>query len=134
MLKGEENMDTLMFSRDHIWVMFQEDQGIVSIGLTDYAQKKLGSIMFLNLPDIGDNLECGEVFGDVESIKTVTDLISPIAGEVLEVNEMLLDAPEQINSAPYANWLVRLKLADEGDSSKDALMDEDSYGRYTESL
>ena len=133
-MKGEENMDVLLFSRNHIWVMPQEDQGTVCIGLTDYAQGKLGAIMFLNLPDTGTKLEREEVFGDVESIKTVTDLFSPIAGEVLEINESLLDAPEQINSAPYESWLVRLKLTDEGGSLKDVLMDREAYERYTGTL
>lgn len=133
-MKGEENMDVLLFSRNHIWVMPQEDQGIVCIGLTDYAQEKLGAIMFLNLPDAGTKLERGEVFGDVESIKTVTDLFSPIAGEVLEINESLLDAPEQINSTPYESWFVRLKLTDEGDSLQDVLMDREAYERYTGTL
>ena len=110
-----------LFSKDHIWIL--ADEGTATIGITDYAQEKLGSIMFLNLPEVGDGISTGERFGDVESIKTVSDLISPVDGEVLKVNEDLVDEPDAINEDPYENWFIEVKVAS---LSRD-LMDEETY-------
>lgn len=128
-----------LFSKDHIWVLFQENGESESIksadrvgeqknrtatlGITDYAQKKLKSIMFLNLPDVDDELTISEKFGDVESIKTVSDLIAPLAGKVSKINEELVDDPSSINTAPYDCWLVEVEVTQLADD----LLDEESY-------
>ena len=88
-------MSIRMFSENHIWV--EENGGTLLLGITDHAQEKLGNIMFLNLPDVGTVLAKDEKFGDVESIKTVSDLLSPVDGEVVRINEELADEPERIN-------------------------------------
>lgn len=97
----------VMYSKSHEWVKFNED-GSTLIGLTDYAQHALGDIVFVNLPEIGDLVTTGESLGDVESVKAVSDIFSPISGEISEVNEGILDAPEQINSDPYGTWLIKV--------------------------
>ena len=88
----------LKYTKSHEWV--KEESGVWTIGLTDYAQSALGDLVFVNLPEAGDSVEAGEVFGDVESVKAVSDVYSPVTGEVEEINEELLDAPEKINGAP----------------------------------
>ena len=87
----------LKYTKSHEWV--KEEGGVWTIGLTDYAQSALGDLVFVNLPEAGDSVEAGEVFGDVESVKAVSDVYSPVTGEVEEINEELLDAPEKINGA-----------------------------------
>lgn len=121
-------MGKLLFSEQHVWVLV-EDDNTVKLGLSDYAQKKLGAIVFINLPEAGENLEKDVCFGDVESIKTVSDLISPVNGEVLAVNEEILDAPENINADPYANWLLEVRA-----ENLDELMDADAYAVFLEQL
>ena len=110
-----------LFSKHHIWVLKEGDTGI--LGITDHAQEKLKSIMFVNLPDTGDMISDGKRFGDIESIKTVSDLIAPVSGEVTDVNEELIDSPELLNDAPYDNWLIKVKNI----SSLEDLMDEETY-------
>ncbi len=114
-------MGNRLFSDKHIWI--DQDEAIVFIGITEYAQEKLGSIMFLNLPEVGEKVEIGERFGDIESIKTVSDLFSPIDGEVIKVNEDLVDEPERINEAPYDSWFIKVKTT----AILDDLMDEKTY-------
>jgi glycine cleavage system H protein len=94
------------YTKTHEWVRFLEG-GIVEIGLTDYAQEELGDIVFVNLPQAGDSLKSGVSFGDVESVKGVSDIFSPLDGVVKESNEALLSAPELINQSPYEAWLIR---------------------------
>lgn len=94
-------------SKKHIWIETNGD--IARIGLTDYAQSQLKAIMFANLADEGDQVEIGETFGDVESIKDVTDLISPVSGEVIAVNEDVCDEPSLINEEPYESWLIEVR-------------------------
>ena len=89
----------LRYARTHEWVKMEGDTAVV--GLSDYAQNELGDLVFVNLPEVGDQVDAGETFGDVESVKAVSDLNSPVTGTVTEVNEELLDAPELINSDPY---------------------------------
>ena len=120
------NFDEILFSPEHIWV--KKDKDSVLLGLSDYAQKKLKAIMFVNLPEEGDVLEIGEKFGDVESIKTVSDLISPISGKVIEINESAVDEPDMINEAPYESWLIRVSA----DELSDRLMDCKAYEEYKE--
>lgn len=97
----------LKYSKTHEWVEFTSDS-TATIGLTDFAQKKLGKLVFVNLPMVGDELSFEQTFGDVESVKAVSDVVSPVDGTVSEVNEELLDAPGMINDDPYGAWLVKV--------------------------
>jgi glycine cleavage system H protein len=98
--------ENLKFTKSHEWVK-SLDGGIVEIGLTDFAQSELGDIVFVNLPQAGDELKAGSTFADVESVKAVSDIYSPLNGTVKEANQQVLDHPESINSAPYESWLIR---------------------------
>jgi len=98
--------NNLKYTKSHEWV--KEFDGGVEIGLTDFAQSELGDLVFVNLPQVGDDVTAGETFADVESVKAVSDVYSPVSGVVAEVNEALLDSPEQINSDPYGAWLIRV--------------------------
>ena len=100
--------EELKYTRSHEWVKEEED-GTMLIGLTDYAQSELSDLVFVNLPEVGDELEAGEVFADVESVKAASDVYSPVSGTVAEINEELLDAPEKINEDPYGAWLVKVE-------------------------
>lgn len=113
-----------MFSKKHYWII--NDGDTVRIGFTDFLQEKLGAIMFINLPEKGSLITKGEVFGDVESQKTVMDLEAPVSGEVMEVNNSIIDEPYRINEQPYENWLIKVKA----DSIPDSLIDEDSYNKF----
>lgn len=117
----------LKYSKSHEWVKFQED-GSALIGLTDYAQDALGDLVFVNLPEAGDEVTAGEAFADVESVKAVSDVFSPVSGTVAEVNEELLDAPERLNEDPYGVWLVRV----ENITEQEELLDADAYIRFCE--
>ena len=121
-------MNNRLFSKTHIWVSGNEDT--VILGITDFAQEQLGSVMFLNLPDVGEKLKIGQPFGDIESIKTVSDLISPVEGEVLKINEELVDEPDLINDEPYNSWFVEVKVT----LLSDELMDEKAYLSQKEDL
>ena len=100
--------EELQYTKSHEWVRAREG-GLYEIGLTDYAQKELGDIVFVNLPDAGEALHTGESFADVESVKAVSDIYSPLDGEVVEINQTPLDSPEAINKTPYETWLIRAK-------------------------
>ncbi|NLZ67075.1 MAG: glycine cleavage system protein GcvH [Clostridiaceae bacterium] len=118
---------TLKYSKTHEWVR-EMDDGIIEIGITDFAQSELGSLVFVNLPEEGDEVESGEAFGDVESVKAVSDVISPVSGVVVEVNEVLLDHPEMINDSPYEAWMIRVSdITDE-----DELLDAEAYDLFCE--
>ena len=112
----------LKYSGTHEWVRFRED-GTAYIGITDYAQDQLGDLVFVNLPSVGDTLQAGEAFADVESVKAVSDVNAPVSGKVKEVNEALADAPEKMNEAPYDAWFV---LA-EDIADTDGLMTAEEY-------
>ena len=98
---------SLQYSRDHEWLSQEDD--IAVIGITDFAQHELGDVVFINLPEVGDEVTAGEAFGDVESVKAVSDLLSPVTGIVAEINEELLDSPELLNDDPYANWIIKVE-------------------------
>lgn len=98
----------LLYSKSHEWIDMHED-GTAYIGLTDYAQKALGDIVFVNLPEEGDEVTCGESFADVESVKAVSDVYSPLSGVTAEINEEILDAPEEINNDPYGAWFIKVR-------------------------
>ena len=97
----------MKYSKDHEWM--KEEDGVVVIGISDFAQDALGDVVFVNLPGEGDEVTAGEAFGDVESVKAVSDLVSPVTGTVCAVNEELLDEPEQLNKAPYDAWLIKVE-------------------------
>lgn len=99
--------ETFLYTESHEWVSFTED-GDAYVGITDYAQKELGDLVFVNLPGEGDSVVLGDAFGDVESVKAVSEIFSPLTGVVAAVNEALLDAPQQINEAPFKAWLIRV--------------------------
>ena len=120
--------EELRYSRSHEWVKKLED-GTVVIGLTDYAQDALGDLVFVNLPEEGDEVTAGEAFADVESVKAVSDVFSPVTGTVAEVNEALLDAPEMMNEDPYEAWLIR----EENHTEEQELLDADAYIEFYES-
>ena len=112
----------LRYTKSHEWILFADD-GTAKVGLTDHAQDALGDLVFVNLPQVGDTLTCGEALGDVESVKAVSDVYSPVSGTVKAVNEDLLDAPESINADPYGAWLVEV----EGISDREELLDAAAY-------
>ncbi len=114
--------DHLRYTKSHEWVLFADD-GTAKVGLTDHAQDALGDLVFVNLPQVGDSLTCGEALGDVESVKAVSDVYSPVTGTVKAVNEDLLDTPEAINSDPYGAWLVEV----EGITDQEELLDAAAY-------
>ena len=97
----------LQYSRDHEWLRMED--GIAVIGISDFAQSELGDVVFVNLPEVGDDTTAGEPFGDVESVKAVSDLVCPVTGTVCEVNEELLDAPEKLNEDPYGTWIIKVE-------------------------
>ena len=99
--------DELRYTRSHEWL--KEDGGVYTVGLTDFAQHSLGDIVFVNLPQEGDPVSAGEAFGDVESVKAVSDVISPVSGVVKAVNEELLDNPALVNEDPYDAWLIQVE-------------------------
>jgi glycine cleavage system H protein len=112
------------YTRDHEWIEVAGDRG--RVGITDYAQKQLGDVVFLELPEVGRKLSAGEQFGTVESVKAVSELYSPVAGEVVEVNAALTAKPEAINKDPYGEaWMIVLKIADPADVA--ALLDATAY-------
>ncbi|TOZ49569.1 glycine cleavage system protein GcvH [Staphylococcus pseudintermedius] len=114
----------LKYSKEHEWVKVEGNTAI--IGITDFAQSELGDIVFVELPEVEDELTEGETFGSVESVKTVSELYSPVSGKVVAVNENLEDAPEAVNETPYEEaWMVKVELKDE--SELDALLDAAGY-------
>ena len=114
--------DHLRYTKSHEWILFADD-GTSKVGLTDHAQEALGDLVFVNLPEVGDELTCGEALGDVESVKAVSDVYSPVSGTVKAVNEDLLDAPEAINADPYGAWLVEV----EDITDQEELLDAAAY-------
>ena len=123
--------DDLHYSKDHEWIRVEGDIG--TVGITDHAQNQLGDIVYVELPRVGDSLEAGGVFGQVESVKAANDLYSPVSGEVTELNETLNDDPEQVNKDPYgAAWMLRLRLKTAGEVDK--LMNAAEYEDYTKKI
>lgn len=116
----------LKFSKDHEWV--RQEGGKVYIGITNYAQLALGDIVFVDLPKQGVKLSAGDTLGVVESVKTASDVYSPVSGVVADINEELTDAPEKLNKEPYESWIAVLEQINTGEL--DQLMDEEEYGRY----
>ena len=116
--------DELYYTSDDEWVHAEDDA--ITLGVTDFAQQQLGDIVYVELPAVGDNLESGAAFGVIESVKAVSDLSTPIAGEVIAINDELVDQPEIINEECYgAGWIIKLKPADLDEL--ESLLDADSY-------
>jgi glycine cleavage system H protein len=119
--------EELFYTKEHEWVFIDGNKG--SIGITDHAQKELGDIVFVELPQVGDRFGADEPFGSVESVKAVSEVYCPVEGEVLAVNPKLVDAPELVNEDPYgAGWMVRIRVEDSVDTS--TLMSAAEYAEY----
>jgi glycine cleavage system H protein len=114
----------LLYSKSHEWVA--ERDGKARVGITDYAQHELGDIVFVNLPEVGDRAVKGERIADVESVKAVSDIFSPLSGTVYEINETAADSPEALNSDPYGTWLFAL----DGITGREELLDAGDYEKY----
>ena len=118
------------YSKDHEWIKVEGDRG--RVGITDYAQKQLGDVVFLELPEVGRSLKAGEQFGTVESVKAVSELYSPVTGEVVKVNADLVGKPEAINKDPHgAAWMIEVKIGDP--AALDALLDSAAYQALVDS-
>lgn len=119
--------ENLKYAKSHEWALL--DGETAKVGISDYAQDALGDIVFVNLPEVGDTVDAGEPFADVESVKAVSDIYSPVTGEVVAVNTELLDAPEAINGAPYDSWFIEVG----GVRDTSDLMDAAAYAQHVES-
>lgn len=115
-------MKKMLFTKTHEWVQFL-DETTIRVGLTDYAQGELGDLVFINLPEAGDEVSVSESFADVESVKAVSNVYSPVTGTISEVNEDLLDHPELVNESPYEAWFVEI----ENVSEQDEFLSEEEY-------
>lgn len=118
-----ETKSGLLYSNDHEWVRIEGEKAYV--GITDYAQHSLGEIVYVELPSIGDEIDAGDVFGVIESVKAASDSYLPVSGKVLEVNEALSDSPQLINEDPYGSWIVAVEITDK--ATLDNLMNEQEY-------
>lgn len=116
-------VEGLYYAESHEYVKIEGEYGYV--GITDYAQHELGNVVYVDMPDVDDEVEAGSDFGAVESVKAASDLISPVSGVVVEVNEALNDQPELVNADPYANWIIKVKLSDAAEVEN--LMDAEAY-------
>ena len=118
----------LRYSEDHEWVKVEGEVAV--IGISDFAQHELGDITYADLPEAGDEFEAGEEFGALESVKASSELLTPVSGKVVEVNEELIDAPEKINEDAYEAWIIKVEMTDP--SEVEALMDPAAYQAFTE--
>ena len=114
----------LKYTKDHEWMKMEGD--IAVIGISDFAQDALGDVVFINLPEVGDEVTAGESFGDVESVKAVSDVNSPVTGVIVEVNEELADSPENLNSDPYGSWIIKV----ENITATEELLDAAAYEAF----
>ncbi|HKJ91348.1 MAG TPA: glycine cleavage system protein GcvH [Oceanipulchritudo sp.] len=122
--------ENLKYTKDHEWVRAEED-GTLTVGVTDYAQSSLGDITFVELPEVDETFEAGDPFGVVESVKAASDLYMPVSGSVVAVNEALADTPETVNADPYGEaWMLRIKPDNAGDCAD--LMDAPAYGEIVD--
>ena len=121
-------IEGLYYSESHEYIRVEGDYGF--IGITDYAQNALGNVVYVDMPEVDDEVEAGEEFGAVESVKAASDLISPVSGTVVEVNEALEDQPELINQDAFGTWIIKVELKDK--SELDNLMDATAYTAFCE--
>ncbi len=124
-MKIKEN---IRYAESHEWVSL--DGEIATVGITDYAQHALGDIVYVDMPEVGDEVTAGEEFGAVESVKAASDLYSPVSGEVVEINEALEDEPGLINQDAFENWIMKVKVSDP--SEVEALLDAEAYSKICE--
>ena len=117
--------DDLKYTNEHEWVRLEGDTA--TVGITDFAQKQLGDVVFVELPATGTQVSQGQVFGTIESVKAVSELYAPLTGEVTEVNSGLGTHPEAVNSAPHDTWMIKIKLSNDSETS--ALLDSDAYNK-----
>lgn len=113
----------LQYTKDHEWIRVSGDTA--DIGITDYAQRQLGDVVFVELPEVGKTISAGESFGSIESVKAVSELFAPMTGEVVAVNPQLKEHPEAVNSAPHDTWMVKIRLSDP--AARGSLMDAAAY-------
>ena len=119
--------ENLHYSKDHEWVEVKD--GVATVGITDYAQHSLGDVVYVDLPRVGDNLASHEAFGSIESVKAVSEVFTPVAGEIVEVNDGLNDTPEAVNSDPYGvAWMIKLKM--ENALEADAMLNAAEYEEF----
>jgi glycine cleavage system H protein len=121
-------IEGLYYRESHEYVRVEGNTGF--IGITDYAQNALGNVVYVDMPDVDDEVKAGEEFGAVESVKAASDLISPVSGTVVEVNEALDDQPELVNQDAFANWIIKVEISDKGEL--DNLMDAKAYAAFCE--
>ena len=121
-------LENLRYSDSHEWVSL--DGEVATVGITDYAQHALGNIVYVDMPEVGDEVTAGEEFGAVESVKAASDLISPVSGEVIEINENLEDSPELLNQDAFANWIMKVRVNDPGEVNE--LMGAEEYASICE--
>ncbi len=119
-------LEGLYYSESHEFIRVEGDYGYV--GITDYAQSQLGNVVYVDMPEVDDEVTAGEEFGAVESVKAASDLISPVSGTVVEVNEALEDEPELLNKDAFENWIIKVELSDK--SELDSLMDAKAYEEF----
>lgn len=117
----------LKYTKDHEWVRVSGGQA--QVGITDYAQKQLGDVVYLELPEVGRTVNKGDVFGTIESVKAVSELYSPMSGEVMQVNSALTERPETVNKDPHGSWMIVLKVSNPNDTSD--LLDSANYTELT---
>ncbi|HHX79482.1 MAG TPA: glycine cleavage system protein GcvH [Acholeplasmataceae bacterium] len=116
-------LENLLYTKSHEWCLVEGDVAI--IGISDYAQDSLGSVVYLEVGEVGDQVKQFSEFGAVESVKAASDLLAPVSGEIIEINEEVIDNPELINSDPYGAWIIKVKLDDE--KELDSLLDAQGY-------
>jgi glycine cleavage system H protein len=122
------NPDDLLYTKEHEWLRVSDNLG--TVGITDFATKELGEVVFVELPKVGDKFKAGDAFGNVESVKAVSELFLPVSGEVIDVNEDLGNAPELLNDDPYGKaWLIQIRLKDPSETTE--LMSAEEYDEYT---
>ena len=114
----------LKYTKDHEWMVMEGDVAV--IGISDFAQDALGDVVFINLPEVGDTVTAGESFGDVESVKAVSDVNSPVTGVIVAVNEDLADSPENLNSDPYGSWIIKVEKI----TATEELLDAAAYEAF----
>ena len=120
-------VEGLLYSEDHEWIKVEGN--VATVGITDLAQDQLGEIVYVELPDEDDELDQGDTFGVIESVKAASDSFMPVSGKIVETNEDLEDEPEALNSDPYANWIIKVELSDE--SQLEGLMDAKKYEEFS---
>jgi len=123
-------LDDLQYTKDHEWIRVAD--GVGTVGITDFAQEQLGDVVHVQLPRVGEKFEAHDTFGEVESVKTFSELFIPVSGEVAEINEALADAPELVNNSPYADgWMIKIKIGKP--SEIDSLLSASEYEDFVES-